>query len=158
MDDAIERLVCHRDAMLLLDTLEHVGDDELVALLTVRADGLFDRAGRVPAYIGIEYMAQAMSALNGHTLLQQGKHVRLGFLAGTRSYTCDVADFFCGERLRVIARRQILTDDGLGVFDCRIESADPAQRRIHCEARISAYAPDNPEFYYHSARETGSLR
>lgn len=148
---ALTDLVCHRGAMLLLDDILHLEDDWVVARLTVRRDGLFDTDGQVPAHVGIEYMAQAMSALNGYRLLQRGKPIRLGFLAGTRVFHSRVSAFRCGDVLHVSARRQLQTEDGLGSFDCRVESGDSGMGLL-CEARVNAYSPDDPERYYTEAR------
>jgi predicted hotdog family 3-hydroxylacyl-ACP dehydratase len=137
--------------MLLLDDIVHLEDDWVVARLTVRRDGLFDSAGEVPAYVGLEYMAQAMSALNGYRLLQRGRTVRFGFLAGTRLFRSHVASFRCGDVLHVSARRQLQTEEGLGAFDCRVESRNGATV-VLCEAQVNAYSPDDPDRYYAEAR------
>jgi predicted hotdog family 3-hydroxylacyl-ACP dehydratase len=138
--------------MLLLDEVVQLSDDHIVTRLTVRADGLFDSLGEVPAWVGLEYMAQTMSALNGHILLQQGKTVRLGFLAGTRGFVSHVPAFSCGDVLHVRAVRDLQTDAGLGSFSCRVELWMEDRRTILCEARVNAYAPENPGDYYDAAR------
>lgn len=173
---SVAELVTHRRAMLLLDSVDVLEEDFIVTSLTVRADGLFDASGllmeedrfnekgllrekgRVPAWVGIEYMAQAMSALNGHRQLLRGKAVRLGFLAGTRRFHTRVSHFHCGELLQVSARRLLQTEEGLGSFDCVISSRPEAavtdsSAAILCEARISAFCPDDPEKYYAQAGE-----
>lgn len=137
--------------MLLLDDILHLETDWVLASLTVRRDGMFDSGGEVPAYVGLEYMAQAMSALNGYRLLQRGKPVRLGFLAGTRLFRSTVPSFRCGDVLHVSARRQLQTEDGLGAFDCSVESRDGGIGRL-CEARVNAYSPDDPDRYYTEAK------
>jgi len=153
----VSSLVSHRSTMLLLDTVVELDDDHIITRLTVRADGLFDAGGKVPAWVGLEYMAQAMSALNGHTLLRQGKAVRLGFLAGTRDFATSVAAFGCGEVLHVSAIRDLQTEEGLGSFSCRVESWQDNTCTILCQARVNAYAPEDPGYYYEQARVATEL-
>lgn len=148
----VSSLVSQRSTMLLLDTVVQLDDDKIVARLTVRADGLFDAYGKVSAWVGLEYMAQAMSALNGHSLLQQGKAVRLGFLAGTRDFVAFVSSFNCGDVLHVRAVRDLQTDEGLGSFSCQVESWQDNTRTVLCQARVNAYAPEDPGYYYDQAR------
>jgi len=149
----IAELVSHRGPMLLLDAVASVDANHIVTTTRVRRDGLFDRNGEVPAYVGIEYMAQAMSALNGYGLRRQGLPIRLGFLAGTRRFTSHVPSLRCGELLQVTACRLLITADGLGAFDCRIEAIRPEGLALLCEARVSAYAPAAPGLYFTQAEQ-----
>ena len=111
---AIEKLVPHADPMLLLDKLVESGDDYLVCELMVRSDGLFDAKGRVPAWLGIEYMAQTVAAYSGLQAYQRGEPVKLGFLLGSRRFETNVADFACGDTLRVTAKRLVHGSSGIG--------------------------------------------
>ncbi len=139
--------------MLLLDDVVHLDHHGIIVRLTVRQDGLFDRAGEVPAWAGVEYMAQAMSALNGYRLREQGLAVRLGFLADTQEFRSKVRAFRCGDVLYVSAQSELETAEGLGAFNCRIESRENGVPNVLCEARVNAYAPHDPERYYAEAQQ-----
>lgn len=133
----IEALIPHRGAMRLLDRVLEVDDEHLVAEVDVPFDGLFVRDGQVPAWIGIEYMAQAVAAWAGNRARQQGGAPRPGLLLGTRRYEAHCEGFASGERLRIEARCELMGGNGLGQFDCRIES----QGRVLASSRISVIDP-----------------
>ncbi|MFS2044934.1 hypothetical protein ACEN9Z_12955 [Stenotrophomonas geniculata] len=68
---AIEEVVPHRQDMCLLQRITHWDQDTLEAELVVPEAGLFVENGEVPAWVGIEYMAQAIAAWAGRTRAQQ---------------------------------------------------------------------------------------
>lgn len=129
-------LVPHAGPMLLLDRVLEVGDDYLVSEVVVRKDGLFDEAGRVAAFLGLEYMAQTISAFSGWQARQQGERVKVGYLLGTRRFTTNVGDFACGDVLRVTARRVVQDSVGMAAFDCMVEGELAMQ-----SATLSVYEP-----------------
>jgi predicted hotdog family 3-hydroxylacyl-ACP dehydratase len=110
----------HRGAMQLIDRVVEVGAEHSVAEVDVPADGLFVRDGKVPGWVGIEYMAQTVSAWAGGRARNSGKPPRVGLLLGTRRYEARRAAFPSGALLRVEARCELMADNGLGMFDCRI--------------------------------------
>jgi len=136
----IESYVPHRDPMLLIHRLLDAGPLHAVAEVTVPADGLFVRDGRVPAWVGIEYMAQTIAAWSGARDLAEGREPRQGMLLGTRRYQATVSDFVPGMVLRVDARQEFVADNGLGMFDCRIFQQH--QDNELATARLSVFVPD----------------
>jgi predicted hotdog family 3-hydroxylacyl-ACP dehydratase len=116
----MESLLPHRGPMLLVDrVLSDDGETTRVAA-TVRADGLFVRDGRLPAWAGIELMAQAIGAWAGLRRREHGEAIRLGFLLGTRRFECSGPGFAVGAALEVEARLEIVSEQGLAVFACRV--------------------------------------
>lgn len=80
-------------------------------------------AGRgVPAWAGIEMMAQAFAAHASlsHADDQHGTP-RRGMLLGTRRYRSHVAWFVDGAQLIIHAARSFGHDGGMAACDCRIE-------------------------------------
>ena len=75
----------------------------------------------VPPWIGIEYMAQAVSAWAGNRGRAKGGAPRPGLLLGSRRYEAKCDGFPSGARLRVEARCELIGANGLGQFDCRIQ-------------------------------------
>jgi ApeP dehydratase len=61
----IADLVPHKGPMCLLDRLIEVEEERLVAEVMVSDSSLFSRGGTVGAWVGIEYMAQAVAAWAG---------------------------------------------------------------------------------------------
>lgn len=128
-------LIPHTGIMVLLDRIIDCDDQGLTAELAVRGDGLFGDDETVPAWAGIEYMAQAIAAYVGVKARQADEPIRLGFLLGTRRYSSNVAAFKVGATITVRVNK-IMQDDGLGVFECRIlgEGVDIA-------ANLNVYQP-----------------
>jgi predicted hotdog family 3-hydroxylacyl-ACP dehydratase len=133
MDDWVP----HRGAMSLLDRIEHCEDQAIVACVTVPAQGLFLDAGGMPAWIGIEYMAQAVAAWSGARNRASGGSPRIGFLLGSRRYEAQVPAFAVGAELRIHAQCELFGANGLGMFDCRIMQGD----RVLATGRLSVFEP-----------------
>jgi predicted hotdog family 3-hydroxylacyl-ACP dehydratase len=129
--------VPHRGAMSLLDRVEHAAGDDVVAWVTVPAEGLFVADGGVPAWVGIEYMAQAVAAWSGARAQGQGGSPKIGFLLGTRRYEAHEPSFASGAALRISAHCELIGENGLGMFDCRIE----CEGRELARARLSVFEP-----------------
>lgn len=125
--------------MCLLDRLVEAQDERLVAEVLVPADGIFNRDGAVGAWVGVEYMAQAVAAWAGWQGRQQGKPPRIGFLLGTRRYR-SVARFSAGQRLRVEIQRSYQADNGIGQFDCSIRCGEAEL----ASAQITVFGPEDP--------------
>lgn len=136
----IGNLVPHAVPMLLLDKVVGSGEDFLVCELAVRGDGLFDTGGRVPAWLGIEYMAQTVAAYSGLQAHLKHEPVKIGFLLGTRRFETNIEDFACGDILRITAKRIIHGSSGMGAFECRVEGNAALQT-----ATLSVYEPTDQE-------------
>lgn len=118
----VETLLPQSRRMVLLDRVLEVGEAHIVTELVVRDDGLFSSPEHtVPAWLGLEYMAQTVAAFSGYQRRRQGEEVELGFLLGTRYYQCSVGGFPCGARLTVRVEKIIEAANDMSVFDCAIE-------------------------------------
>lgn len=133
----IETLIPHRGGMRLIDRVLQVDDEHVVAEVEVPFDGLFVRDGGVPAWIGIEYMAQAVAAWAGHRARAHGGAPQPGLLLGTRRYEVQCDAFPSGARLEIEAKVELVGSNGLGQFDCRIRM----DQRDVAAARISVLDP-----------------
>jgi predicted hotdog family 3-hydroxylacyl-ACP dehydratase len=132
----IADLVPHAGPMLLLQRVLDSGDDYVVCEVRVRSDGLFDSEGRVPAWLGIEFMAQTVAAYSGLQAHRDQQPVKLGFLLGSRRFETNVQDFACGDVLRVTARCLVHGGSGMGAFECQL-LGDSAQQ----SATLTVYQP-----------------
>jgi predicted hotdog family 3-hydroxylacyl-ACP dehydratase len=133
----IAPFVPHRGPMCLLDRLVEADEERAVAEVDVPFDGLFVCDGEVPAWVGIEYMAQAIAAWAGARAVRAGGRPRLGFLLGSRRYEARCAGFPSGVTLRVEARCELIGSNGLGMFDCRILLGGDTV----ATARVSVFEP-----------------
>lgn len=135
----IADLMPHEGPMCLLDRLIAAEDERLVAEVVVSDSGLFSRDGAVGAWVGVEYMAQAVAAWAGWQGRQKGLAPRIGFLLGTRRYR-SVPRFVAGQQLRVEIQRNYQADNGLGQFDCVIRCGDAEL----ASAQITVFGPEDP--------------
>jgi predicted hotdog family 3-hydroxylacyl-ACP dehydratase len=134
-----QQVLPHRQAMLLVDEVDY-GPDFGRASLTVRPDTFFcDGVHGVPAWVGVEYMAQAMSVYSGVDLLQQGQAVKIGLLIGTRRYDSEVPLFALGARLTATARLLSWEDNNMFVFACEISDG----HRVLARGDLKAYRPED---------------
>jgi predicted hotdog family 3-hydroxylacyl-ACP dehydratase len=140
----IAQLVPHSGRMCLLASAAAGEGDSLQAELTIRADDIFfDSMGPgsgVGAWVGIEYMAQAVAAWAGLRARRTGDAPKLGFLLGSRRYQSSRSAYALGERLIIDVRREFQADNGLGQFDCRIEIAGETVASAH----LTVFGPDDP--------------
>jgi predicted hotdog family 3-hydroxylacyl-ACP dehydratase len=140
----IENYLPHRGRMVLLDRVLEAGTGRVVCAVALREDSPFCRDGKVPAYVGIEYMAQAAGALVGWESREKGEPVKTGFLVSAREYASRVDGFPAGATLAVEARDDWRDDDGVGVMDCVIHLpfGTPAAR-----ARLTVFQPRDLKAY-----------
>jgi predicted hotdog family 3-hydroxylacyl-ACP dehydratase len=139
MTPSIESLIPHRRAMCLIDRLVAVDDERAVAEVDVPLDGLFVRDGAVPAWVGLEYMAQTVSLWAGARGARKGTPPRIGFLLGSRRYESSIDAFPGGATLRIEAQHEFMGDNGLGLFECRIA----LDGRTVATARVSVFEPED---------------
>ena len=108
----IRSLVPHAGPMVLLDRVISVDEDSLLAEVRIHSDSLFCNTDGVGAWVGIEYMAQAIGAWAGYTAQLRGEPVKLGFLLGTRRYDCSRPVFTLGSLLQVHVQRVFQDENG----------------------------------------------
>ncbi len=143
---SIDEVVPHRDGMSLLDSVLHWDEESIQAELVVPHEGLFVEEAGVPAWVGIEYMAQAIAAWAGCRARRAGREPNIGFLLGSRRYTSTRSHFPSGTRLLVNAHCELLGDNGLGMFACSLQ-ADDEQWAL---ANVSVYEPADAMAYLES--------
>lgn len=141
----IETLIPHRGTMLLLDRVVDFAGDVAVAEYTPRRSAWYaDPCGNMPAWIGIELMAQAVAVHVALTKSGQGASPKMGALLGARRYGASVASFAAGKALRI--RVQLLFSDpgsGLGAYGSTIEQAGETL----ADSTLKVYEPENFELY-----------
>jgi predicted hotdog family 3-hydroxylacyl-ACP dehydratase len=145
----IRSLVPHAGPMVLLDRVISVDEDSLLAEVRIRSDSLFCNTDGVGAWVGIEYMAQAIGAWAGYTAQARGEPVKLGFLLGTRRYDCSRPIFILGSLLRVHVLRVFQDENGLGSFECSI---DNEEGRV-ATATVAVFQPPNVNDFLHGSSE-----
>lgn len=137
----IRTLVPHEGTMSLLGRLLAVDEETLCAEVAIGSDTLFCDGREVGAWVGVEYMAQAVAAHAGYCARQRGEPVKVGFLLGTRRYETRAGAFAAGTVLKVHVRRELQGENGLGAFACRIEDAGSGEELA--AATITVFQPAN---------------
>ena len=135
----IAALLPHDAPMRLIDTL--LAADATSARCAVRVgEGLalfLTPEGRLPAWVGIELMAQTIAAWAGYQGWLRAEPPRMGMLLGSRLYKCAESSFMAGWELEVSVE-QLVSDGGLSSFQCLIQG----ERGLLAEARVSTLQPD----------------
>lgn len=132
--------VLHREPMLFLDRLTAIGAEHAECEWVVREDFPLVVPGLgVPAYAGIEYMAQCVAVHSGARASVRGLEPPLGLLLGTRNYECRVPYFAVGGRFKASCAELVRDSQGMGSFACRIEAAGT----IIAEANLAVF--ETPE-------------
>jgi predicted hotdog family 3-hydroxylacyl-ACP dehydratase len=141
-DLQLEQLIRHRAPMIFLDRVTGVGSDWLSAEVKISSSSQFFSAtkGGVPAWTGIEYMAQAIAALAGVRAQKAGDEIPLGLLLGCRHFSVDQPAFADGEKLNVRVAELAGSDEQFGSYDCEILG-----NNVSAAGRLTVYGGDVPK-------------
>ncbi|MBK0095307.1 hotdog family protein [Erwinia sp. S63] len=135
----------HRAPMLLLDRVIQVSDERVVCEVTINHHGVLapflNTQGELPAWFGVEIMAQTVGVWSGFHARQRGdRDIRPGMLLGGRGYRATAATFASDSTLRV-EMHLLMRDDKLGSFEGEIRSQDT----VLASGRLNTYQPDEQE-------------
>ena len=142
----IAELIPHAEPMRLLSRVV-AHDAESTTCLVEPADHVLfhDAEGRVPTWVGVEYMAQCIAVHAGMEVGEPGKAPRIGYLLGGRSLRFHRASLPADGRIEVRAQH-LRGRPGLGAwsFACEIVVQDGADgREIVAEGTLNvALAPE----------------
>jgi len=134
---SVSEVLPHEKPMILIDAIIDYSESHLTAVVEIKKDTLFvsDEAG-VPAWIGVEYMAQSIAAFAGVRDLLKDEPIRVGYLVGTKKYESQIPVFPVGSRLRVNVQEQYQGSD-IGLFQCQIE----IDQQVQVEAVLTVHHP-----------------
>lgn len=142
-DIPVAELVPHAGNMVLLDRMLSYSSDVAEAELTVKNAGLFHGEPDLPAWVGVELMAQVIAAWAGFKARLKNEPVKVGFLIGTRKYESSVHSFKAGSVLCIRIERAFQDANGMASFDCVIKDQSDS---ILVNANINVYQPDEQQF------------
>ena len=149
-DWPLAELLPHGGDMILIDKIIRFDEEQIYTCLTVKPDGLFSLPdGSLPAWVGVELMAQSVAAFAGCHARQKGNPPELGFLLGTRKFECNVEAFAPGSELTIHGLRSLEDDNGMGVFECHITAPG-----IQASARLNVFRPPQPSQYLQQTQES----
>ncbi|OUR80063.1 hypothetical protein A9Q83_02195 [Alphaproteobacteria bacterium 46_93_T64] len=146
---SIADIVPHDPPMVLLDRLVSSNETSLVAEVNITGTTpFFEPNYGVPAYVGVEYIAQAISAHNGLKDTQKGQEVKPGFLLGSRKIELNCPYFKEGQTL-IVSVKVSFNDGEMAVFDGEIL----LEKEVIVSARINAFQPENPFDYIETVKQ-----
>ena len=135
----LHELVPHGPEMTLIERLVSYDPARSVAIARIDERSVFFERGGVPAWAGLEYMAQAIAAHAGFAARLRGERPAVGFLLGTRAYSSFVPHFPGGAELSISIEPEI-SEAGFASFNCSIEIT-----RLVAKALVSVYQPSAEE-------------
>ncbi len=140
-------LVPHSGTMSLLSRITAYGEDWLEAEVDIHAASLFAEADGVPAWVGVEYLAQAIAAYAG--LQERRKHTapKIGFLLGTRRYEVSQPFFATGLTLTIRVQREMVAENGLHVFHGRLTG-----EQVEASANLNVFQPEDATAFMKEAK------
>jgi predicted hotdog family 3-hydroxylacyl-ACP dehydratase len=145
---SLQALMSHAEPMLLLQDVLHCDESHCRASVVIAEDSLFNQPSRgVPAYVGIEYMAQTIALWSGVQARVHGVNPKMGFLLGSRKYVAHCRYFTQGSAL-LVSTELIYMQDGLGAFSCRIHCDDA----LLASANVNVFEPEKQEDIFAQAR------
>ena len=128
-------LILHRGPSVLLDRILELSPSRCRASVRLEPGAWYLQAdGRAPAWVGLEWMAQAAAAFSGHRHREAGREPRIGFLLGTRAYEALVPAFPVDLELEVEAEVLFLDDSGPGAFTCEVRHKGETLARARLKA------------------------
>jgi predicted hotdog family 3-hydroxylacyl-ACP dehydratase len=135
----IGELLPHGPEMTLVHRFVSYDASRSVVAADIDERCVFFEGNGVPAWVGIEYMAQAIAAHAGFEARSRGEPAAVGFVLGTRAYESLVDAFPAGCTLTISVEPQV-SDGGFGSFGCTIETD-----RVVARAVINVYRPSAAE-------------
>jgi predicted hotdog family 3-hydroxylacyl-ACP dehydratase len=149
--EPIERILPHRGTMLLVERVSACSDTTLTAHASVQPDAWYaDADGAMPAWIGIELMAQAIAAHVSLLAMRAGGRARPGVLLGSRSYAAQVPVFARGAALRIDVTEVLRSTEGHGAYECTIGHGDV---RV-AEAVIKVFQPTDFQMFIEGSNDS----
>lgn len=139
----IRSLLPHAGQMVLLDRLVRADEGSLCAEVRIGPASLFYDGHGVGAWVGIEYMAQAVAAHAGYAAWHRGEAAKVGFLLGARRYEASLPAFMAGSVLHVHVQPVMQGENGLGAFECRIDDVSCAPGVTVANATVTVFQPKN---------------
>ena len=130
--------------MILIDQLLEANEQETICEVTITLESMFLEATGVPAFVGIEYMAQSIAAHNGYQHYLANEPIPIGLLLGTRRWETSCQFFELGETLRIHVFH-VWGKLELKRFRCTLTSTTTGTQLQHAELHI--FKPNTIQSY-----------
>ena len=135
------QLLPHEAPMIFIDQGVEMGADFAVSVTTLDETHFAAVNGEIPAYIGMEMMAQTVALWGGYRDQLAGVKPTGGFLLGTRRYQTEVDHLPRNRPLYTQVKEDLVGHNGLSSFCCEIRAED----QLICSARINVFKPTDED-------------
>ena len=142
----VAELVPHSGKMSLLSRVVEYDEGWLLAEVDITRESMFVDDRGVPAWVGLEYMAQAIAAYAGLQERIKGGAPKIGFLLGSRKYVSNTEYFNLDRTFQVKVELEMVADNGLNVFNCQLEGAGTMATAV-----VNVFQPDDAEKFIKEA-------
>ena len=142
----IEHLLPHRPPMILLDRMVEAMEKGSTCEVTIGPQTLFLESAGVPAFVGLEYMAQAVAAYGGYQSYLAGEPIAVGLLLGTPQLKTYCQFFDRGQTLKIQVTH-VWGHHELMQFHCTIQEAMTG--KLLQEADLNVFKPNDLQLYLH---------
>ena len=137
----LSTLVPHSGPMSLLDAvLEHSRERTVCSVDPARSRLFAEPDGRVPVWLGLEYMAQCIAAHGGLAARALREPPRPGLFLGSRRVEFGSA-FFRPDQVLHVSAAHYRGETGLVAFDCDVRSAAGGDPLV--KGRMNVYIVDD---------------
>lgn len=136
----VETVVPHKPPMSLLRNVLRHDDESTTCDVVIGPNSVFLENGRVDAWAGLEYMAQAVGAHAGIVARLKGKRPEIGFWLGSRHASFFTDGFRIGQTLHILVRH-VWGEGSLFCFDGVIKDGDNGRQLA--KAQLNVYRPPN---------------
>ena len=127
IEEPLEKLVPHRGKMLLLSKVLSCEEksNSLLASVDISQSSFFydDKLNGVPVWVGFEYMAQAIAALNGKNDLLKGQEPGFGFILSVSNFIACTPCFKPNSTILIYVE-ETLEMDNMFMFNCSIKQGE----------------------------------
>ena len=119
--ESLENILPIQGPMRLLDKIVSCADGVIECEVSHKSSSAFTNLrGQRPAWVGIEYVCQAILALEILARLDEGKAVKPGFIIGAKCAEFSRAFFEPGEELLVRVETQVTVNSIFGAYSGQI--------------------------------------
>ena len=133
-----EEVLPQRGIMLFIDKINYWSDEKTECAVIAGKNGAFvDDKNQIPSWVGLEYMCQAIAALEGIRRKEADQSILLSFVLGSRRIESKTPFFTHNQHLSVEITNEMRSENGLGVYSCIISS----ERKTIMSALIKGVMP-----------------
>ena len=135
---AARDILPHAGRMVLVRNVVRHDAQGTVCDIEISRSSMFLEGDGVPAWVGLEYMAQTVGAHGGMIARSQGEPIRIGFLLGARRVDVFTQSFPLGQTLHVSVH-PVWGEGELFAFDCTVRNARDSRTLV--AARLNVFLP-----------------